>query len=221
MRLSLVTPAYDEVGLIADTVRVLDAHLRQLGISYEIIVGDDGSSDGTAEAVRALALPNVSVVTRPHSGKGGILSACLAEAKGGRRLIDCDLEIDQLPRGPLDEFDGAATSRRVDRADVAAAVSALIRPLSPSPTTGSFLALRLADPGSSGGAQDLPRRPDPRHRAPGAEPRLALGHRGAAAPDRPRLYRPGDSGPGHQPADHEASPARHRARDGPGPASPA
>jgi dolichyl-phosphate beta-glucosyltransferase len=115
-----VTPAFDEVRIIADTVRVLEAQLRQLGVSYELIVGDDGSSDGTAEAVRALALPHVSVVSRPHSGKGAILSACLTEAKGELAgFIDCDLEIDPAYlEALLDELergcDAAIASKRAD-----------------------------------------------------------------------------------------------------------
>jgi len=50
MRLSVVIPAHNEAGSIEQTVQRLASTLEE-GIDYELLVVDDGSSDGTAEAV--------------------------------------------------------------------------------------------------------------------------------------------------------------------------
>jgi len=100
MRLSLVLPAFNEVAIAAGSVRAVDDVLAGLECEYEIIVVDDGSEDGTAEAVEAIGLPSVRVVRRPHRGKGAALSTGLSEATGKYiGFLDIDLEIsaDYLP----------------------------------------------------------------------------------------------------------------------------
>jgi len=61
MKLSVVIPARDEVDSIAITVESISAHLDGAAIDHEILVVDDGSSDGTGGAVRALAAANPRV----------------------------------------------------------------------------------------------------------------------------------------------------------------
>jgi dolichyl-phosphate beta-glucosyltransferase len=51
--LSVVIPAYNEQNRLPKTLERLFAYLPTLGKSYEIIVADDGSKDGTAALVRA------------------------------------------------------------------------------------------------------------------------------------------------------------------------
>jgi dolichol-phosphate mannosyltransferase len=55
MKLSVVIPARNEEGSIAATVGELAAALRRAGIAYEIVIVDDASTDGTADAVGRLA----------------------------------------------------------------------------------------------------------------------------------------------------------------------
>jgi len=75
-------PAYNEEQRLPRTLQRVFAHLQGAGYSAEIIVVDDGSSDGTASAAEALAAghPALSLICNPHRGKAyavrtGILSS--------------------------------------------------------------------------------------------------------------------------------------------------
>jgi cellulose synthase/poly-beta-1,6-N-acetylglucosamine synthase-like glycosyltransferase len=69
---SVIVPAYNEAETIAAAVTSLaaSAHHRT-----EVIVVDDASTDGTAEIVEALRLPDVRVVRVPPGGKAKALNA--------------------------------------------------------------------------------------------------------------------------------------------------
>lgn len=55
MKLSVVIPAHNEVESIGGTVEAVATELRAQAIPYEIVVVDDNSVDGTAEAVRTIS----------------------------------------------------------------------------------------------------------------------------------------------------------------------
>jgi dolichol-phosphate mannosyltransferase len=61
MKLSVVIPAHNEVKSIGDTVRETIAELEGAGIQHEVLVIDDASSDGTGDAVLALAAENANI----------------------------------------------------------------------------------------------------------------------------------------------------------------
>ena len=88
--LSLVLPAYNAASFIDQNVgRVLD-WFERTGISGELVVADDGSTDGTADAVRAAS--NVRVLRLAHRGKGGALHDGMTAATGSiRAFTDADL----------------------------------------------------------------------------------------------------------------------------------
>ncbi len=123
MRLSIVLPAFNEAAVAAASVRAVDAALAGLGIVYEIIVADDGSEDGTADAVLATGLETIRIVRRPHRGKGSVLTAGLSETSGDYvGFLDIDLEISEeyLPAfvQALDQgYDIAIASKVLDRAE--------------------------------------------------------------------------------------------------------
>jgi dolichol-phosphate mannosyltransferase len=71
MKLSVVIPARNEVGAIADTISAAAEALERADIDYEILVIDDSSTDGTAAAVRKLADTNERVrCYRSHYSQG-------------------------------------------------------------------------------------------------------------------------------------------------------
>jgi peptidoglycan-N-acetylglucosamine deacetylase len=75
---SVIVPAYNEKEGIAAAVRSL-ATGDHPGI--EVIVVDDGSTDGTADIVEALGLSNVDVIRQPNGGKASALNAGVTAAR--------------------------------------------------------------------------------------------------------------------------------------------
>ncbi|MEU0692023.1 glycosyltransferase [Streptomyces uncialis] len=74
---SVLVPAYNEAKCIENTVR----SLMDSDHPIEIIVIDDGSSDGTARIVEDLRLPNVRVVRQLNAGKPAALNRGIANAR--------------------------------------------------------------------------------------------------------------------------------------------
>jgi glycosyltransferase involved in cell wall biosynthesis len=97
--LSILVPLYNEEEFIAPLLeRVLNARLPD-GLEREIIVVDDASDDGSAEAAAAVAAmyPNVIRLVRRqvNQGKGAAVRTALEHARGEFCIIqDADLEYD-------------------------------------------------------------------------------------------------------------------------------
>ena len=96
MKLSIVIPVYNEVNTLEtllDAVRAVDT-----GLEREIILVDDGSSDGTRDLLPKLAEKHADVVVELHEvnqGKGAALHTGFAKATGDLVLIqDADMEYD-------------------------------------------------------------------------------------------------------------------------------
>jgi len=86
---SVVIPAYNEEGGLADVVTGLRGRLESSGRPFEIIVVDDGSLDRTLEVARGL-----SVTVIPHGsnrGYGAALKTGIHAARGEHILI-CDAD---------------------------------------------------------------------------------------------------------------------------------
>jgi dolichol-phosphate mannosyltransferase len=94
MKVSVLIPAYNESRTIA---RCLEAvYDRNPGRELEVIVVDDGSTDGTYEAALGAARPGTRVLKHErNSGKGSAIRTAVAAAAGEIVLIqDADLEYD-------------------------------------------------------------------------------------------------------------------------------
>jgi cellulose synthase/poly-beta-1,6-N-acetylglucosamine synthase-like glycosyltransferase/peptidoglycan/xylan/chitin deacetylase (PgdA/CDA1 family) len=74
---SVLVPAYNEAKCIENTVR----SLADSDHPIEVLVIDDGSSDGTSRIVEAMGLPNVRVVRQLNAGKPAALNRGVANAR--------------------------------------------------------------------------------------------------------------------------------------------
>jgi dolichyl-phosphate beta-glucosyltransferase len=91
---SVIIPTWNERRVIGETLREVSAYLRRTALTYELIVCDDGSTDGTLEAVREYSAsdPTVNLVAAArHEGKGAAVRHGMQEARGGVvAFIDAD-----------------------------------------------------------------------------------------------------------------------------------
>jgi dolichyl-phosphate beta-glucosyltransferase len=103
IELSVVIPAYNEENSIESTTREIDRYLSSLGIIYEIVIVDDGSSDATLSIARSLSEQLLSVRVcsySPNRGKGVAVRTGILGAEGKRVLFtDADhaTPIQELP----------------------------------------------------------------------------------------------------------------------------
>jgi glycosyltransferase involved in cell wall biosynthesis len=95
-KLSVVVPVYNERNTLVEILRRMRQVRLPEGIDREIIVVDDGSSDGTREVLKQLGDSTVRVVLHPHNqGKGAAVRTGFAHATGDYVLVqDADLEYD-------------------------------------------------------------------------------------------------------------------------------
>jgi glycosyltransferase involved in cell wall biosynthesis len=99
MKLSVLIPVYNERYLVGELIRrVLAAPLPE-NMERELVVVDDGSTDGTRELLESIARENPNTIKYiPHgknSGKGAAIRTAIAVATGEFCIFqDADLEYD-------------------------------------------------------------------------------------------------------------------------------
>ncbi len=125
-RLSVVIPAFNEAERLPRTLARVNAHLAGQGHAYEIVVVDDGSTDGTAESARAEGGNALTLLRHhPNRGKGYAVRRGMLAAQGARRLMtDADLstpieDLSRLEAAVAAGHDVAIGSRAVRGANVA------------------------------------------------------------------------------------------------------
>ncbi len=88
MKVSFLIPAYNEANTIGE---VLD-RIAALGLDVQMVVVDDGSTDGTAEIAEA---KGALVIRQANRGKGAAIRAAIPHADGEIAVIqDADMEYD-------------------------------------------------------------------------------------------------------------------------------
>jgi glycosyltransferase involved in cell wall biosynthesis len=106
MKLSIIIPCFNERDTISE---LLEAVRRAPIEEKEIVLVDDGSTDGTRELLKSLASEDLRVIFHDHNqGKGAALRTGFAEATGDICIVqDADLEYDPqeypLVIGPIVE----------------------------------------------------------------------------------------------------------------------
>jgi glycosyltransferase involved in cell wall biosynthesis len=97
--ISCVIPTYNEEALIAETLSEVSSKLDDITENYEIVVIDDGSTDGTPALVARLAAGNDRIRTYSFSrnfGKEAAIYAGLNKARG-RAVIVMDADLQHPP----------------------------------------------------------------------------------------------------------------------------
>jgi len=121
--LSVVVPCYNEEGRLPRTIEQIEQYLDGKHESYELILVDDGSADGTRRVMDAAAERHegVRVEALPRNrGKGRALAVGVEAARGDEVLLtDADLstpieELDKL-QAALSDGAGVAIASRAMR----------------------------------------------------------------------------------------------------------
>ncbi|PJF23470.1 MAG: glycosyl transferase [Phototrophicales bacterium] len=93
MKLSVIIPCYNEVEFLEKIIE----RVRGVGLADEIVIVDDGSTDGTRDILKRLESdPDLKIIYHDHNqGKGAALVTGFRAATGDVLLIqDADLEYD-------------------------------------------------------------------------------------------------------------------------------
>lgn len=105
MNLSVVVPAWNEADSLSDLFAEIRAALSDWDGQWEVIVVDDGSTDGTFDVVRSEHAKDSrirGVKFRRNAGKAAGLAAGFAAAKGAYVItMDADLQDDPQELRPL------------------------------------------------------------------------------------------------------------------------
>ena len=95
-------PAFNEAARVSSTLDQILAHLRARATAFEVIVVDDGSTDGTSGVVRQRRDAEVRLLQLAgNQGKGAAVRRGVMESRGVRILVtDADLSapVDELKR---------------------------------------------------------------------------------------------------------------------------
>ncbi len=122
--LSVIIPSYDEMAnLQKGVLEKVKVFLDKEKFTYEVIVVDDGSKDGSVEFIKEFTRDNKEfiLVQNPHMGKAGAVTTGMLKAKGKYMLFtDMDQatpiqEIDKLLPYFDESYDIVIGSRNTER----------------------------------------------------------------------------------------------------------
>ncbi|HJR19476.1 MAG TPA: glycosyltransferase family 2 protein [Actinomycetota bacterium] len=116
---SVILPVYNEKGHLAEEVRRIRAALDASSYSYEIIVVDDGSTDGSGEALASIE--GIRLIRFSHNRGTGSARKAGTRAARGQLVVWTDVDMtypnDEIPRlvkeaEGYDQVVGARTSEQ-------------------------------------------------------------------------------------------------------------
>ena len=82
LAVSIVIPVYNEIGALEETVHDVTRYMNESGLTYEVILVDDGSTDGSGELITQISLPHVKAVKHAvNQGYGAALKTGLKNAR--------------------------------------------------------------------------------------------------------------------------------------------
>src|SRR5260370_35643691 len=107
-QIAVVMPLYNHAEYISDAIRSVLAQTRAVD---KIVIIDDGSTDDSAEIVRAFADPRIELYTQPNAGTHAALNRGIEKAVGcdcvtilnsddifaRERVSTCSAFLDELP----------------------------------------------------------------------------------------------------------------------------
>lgn len=152
---SIIIPAYNENRKIERAARAAVAELSRIAYDYEVIIAEDGSSDGTYETAARLA-ENDRHIRLLHSGdrqgRGQALNRAIKAARGEVVCyIDADLATDMSHLGDLvdavrcEGYDLATGSRLMPESDTGRSAVRLVASIGYNTLVRLILRSRLYD----------------------------------------------------------------------------
>lgn len=86
--ISVVIPAFNETERLVPTIGAIASEMSDLGLEWELIIADDGSTDNTVAIAEDLGFVNLRVLKTPvNGGKGSAVRRGMAAARGKKILF--------------------------------------------------------------------------------------------------------------------------------------
>ena len=123
VRVSIVVPAFNEADRIADSLNRIEAFLKRVPWTAEVLVVDDGSGDETCGIVRRHQFPGLRLIQiATNQGKGNAVKVGVLAATGHFVIFtDADLS------APIEETEKLLSAAETQAADVVIGSRALDR----------------------------------------------------------------------------------------------
>lgn len=112
--LSVIIPVYNEENRILPTIGAVVAYVSAICSDWELLVVDDGSTDGTVACIEELSFANLRLLKAHHQGKGGALRQGVLAARGR-----CVLFTDADNSTPIEEIKKLLYKLELQHFDVA------------------------------------------------------------------------------------------------------
>jgi dolichyl-phosphate beta-glucosyltransferase len=91
--ISVVVPVRNEEWRVLPAIGAIAAHVSSMGQPWELVVADDGSTDGTVGLVEALHYANLRLLVPMHRGGRGSAVRCGMRAARGDLVLFADIDL--------------------------------------------------------------------------------------------------------------------------------